>query len=192
MVVFLGDILKIESGSLLSRIVDEHYGEEYQVYENDQFYSSYSIANNTEHRKSIRTTTNVQRISTGEIVISLYKGQCTLIREEFDGNIINANFAKVTVDDTRIDKNYFVYWLNESLESKKQLFQDIEGSVMKKITIGKLRNMKITLPTRETQELIGSLYITQMNLSGLYEKNNQLKQLRTIEKIKILEGRGEE
>ncbi|KRN84684.1 hypothetical protein CKN99_04060 [Carnobacterium maltaromaticum] len=181
----LGNIIHFESGLLISRIENEEKGKEYFIYENDQFYNNDSFLN---ERKSIRTSKSIQKISVNEIIINLYKGECTKVREEYSDYIINANFAKGSLlDEKIIDKNYFIYWFNESEESKKQLLQDIQGSVMKKISISKLKELRITLPDIEAQTIIGNLYQAQMELNDLYEKNYKLKKIRTIEKIRMFE-----
>ncbi|MGM0168770.1 hypothetical protein IGI39_004525 [Enterococcus sp. AZ135] len=182
----LNELLEIESGTLATRIDEQEDGKKYFLYENEQFYSQYA-SDMMKNRKSIATFTNVKQIFSGDIVINLFKGECTIVREEFHGNVIYANFAKVTFLDKKIDRNYFVYWFNESEASKKQLLQDIQGTVMKKITIGKLKNMEIELPAIDVQKTIGDLYIAQLRLNFLCDKNIKLKQLRTREMIRRYE-----
>lgn len=183
----LSELLEIESGTLATRIDEQKGGKKYFLYENEQFYSQYASAIDMKNRKSIVTFANVKQIFSRDIVINLFKGECTIVRDEFDGNIINANFAKVSFLNKKIDRNYFVYWFNESTASKKQLLQDIQGTVMKKITIGKLKNMEIELPAIDVQKTIGDLYIAQLRLNCLYDKKIKLKQLRTREMIRRYE-----
>lgn len=188
--MLLEEIMIFESGILLTRIENESEGQVYSVYENEQFYMDDSIFFNELKTKQIRTNKVLQSIEADDVIVNLYKGEATKVRTEFDGYIINANFVKaMPKNNDQINLDFFLYWFNESEESKKQLLQSVQGSVMKKISIAKLRKMEISLPSMEIQEIIGNLYDSQKAVSNLYKKKIRFTELLTKEKIKLFERR---
>ncbi|MBO0439617.1 restriction endonuclease subunit S [Candidatus Enterococcus ikei] len=186
--MLLEEIMKFESGTLLTRIENEPQGNLYSIYENEQFYMDDSVTLDEIKIKYIQTMKKIQQIETNDIIINLFKGDCTKVRDEFSGYVINANFVKVSPkNNEQLNPDFFLYWFNESEESKKQLLQSVQGSVMKKISIAKLKKMDISLPSREKQEIIGQLYHSQKTASNLHKKKIRLTELLTKEKIKRFE-----
>jgi len=186
--MLLEEVMTFESGTLLTRIENEPQGILYPVYENEQFYMDDSVTLNEIKTKYVQTSKTIQQIETNDIIINLYKGDCTKVRDEFNGYVINANFVKaIPKNKELLNPDFFLYWFNESEESKKQLLQSVQGSVMKKISIAKLKKMDISLPSKEKQEIIGYLYHSQKTASNLYKKRIRLTELLTKEKIKIFE-----
>lgn len=178
--MILGDLCDFESGIIISRVSEEQPEETserkpmYHLYENDQFDNNPLLMDNETSSNQIFTEKDVPTLKENDVVINLYRAKAVKVNNFYSNYIINANFVKIDINDTLLDKAYFLYWFNESLDSKKQLIQDVQGSFMRKTTISQLKEMQIILPDLDVQTLIGGIYEQQIKLNNLYEKKMKL------------------
>lgn len=174
--MILGDLCNFESGIIVSRVSEESSDltQMYHLYENDQFDNNPLLMNNETSSNRIFTEKDVPTLRENDVVINLYRAKAMKVHNFYSNYIINANFVKIDINTTLLDKAYFLYWFNESLESKKQLIQDVQGTFMRKTTISQLKEMQIILPDLDVQRLIGGIYEQQIELNNLYEKKMKL------------------
>lgn len=174
--MILGDLCNFESGIIISRISEEpsDFNQMYHLYENDQFDNNPLLMDNEPSSNRIFTEKDVPTLRENDVVINLYRAKAMKVHNFYSNYIINANFVKIDINTTLLDKAYFLYWFNESLESKKQLIQDVQGTFMRKTTISQLKEMQIILPDLDVQRLIGGIYEQQIEINNLYEKKMKL------------------
>lgn len=73
---------------------------------------------------------------------------------QVDEQILTANFASVTLDE-KIDRNFFIWWFNHSLEAQRQL--EATGQLGRRVVLKDLREIIISVPDQGLQQDVGEL-----------------------------------
>lgn len=134
--------------------------------------------------KLIRTFDNVQLLSEGDLIYSMISGQGALVSKKHAGYLFTQNFVKIEPHKD-VSKKYLLYLLNDGTKVKKQIELNLQGSMVRKVTISVLKDIVLpVLPNFEKQELIGSLYLNQLRLETLKMKRLNQEQLAMMEKLK--------
>lgn len=136
--------------------------------------------------KQIRTTDEVNQVTTGDVIFSLISGRTTLVSERYNGYLFTQNYVKL-IPSNKLDAKYLIYLLNENIEIKRQLQKSLQGSAIMKYTVKQIKDLLIpTLPKLEKQRLIGELYFNRLKLQALRNRATNaettilLTQLREI------------
>lgn len=82
-------------------------------------------------------------------------GELAIFNNEFKCHL-GSNVAKVELTDDAIDLSYLYYYLRTSY-GQSQLLRDKQGSVQANITMGAIRDTKIVLPEKATQQKIAAV-----------------------------------
>ncbi|EMB83653.1 restriction endonuclease subunit S domain-containing protein [Streptococcus mutans] len=152
-----------------------------------QEYLEADLHSNTDQKmndKLIRTFDDVQLLSEGDLIYSMISGQGALVSKEHTGYLFTQNFVKIR-PHKGVSKKYLLYLLNDSTKVKKQIELNLQGSMVRKVTISVLKDIVLpSLPNFEKQELIGSLYLNQLRLKTLKMKKLNQEHLVMMEKLK--------
>lgn len=181
------DIVTLESGTSQSRITESN-GTGSRLY---WFYGHAEMENDltdldvsTEDGKWIRTKDDACVVQAGDIVFGLLSGKATVVRPNHHGFLLTQNYVKIIPCDS-IDPAFLVYLLNESVDIRRQLLTDQQGSVTMRFTVRQLANLVLAdLPSMAIQKAIGELYFNQLKLAALRKRQADLETLLVTRKIK--------
>ena len=124
---------------------------------------------------TLSTTHQAKMIHAGDIVINMMTSECVIVSQQHHESILPYNYTHIEIDTAHIDANYFVYWMNASSQAKSQLNQFKQGgSLVKKLTLNQLKQLKMTLPPLEQQQRIGKLDERRRRLKYLQAKRTYL------------------
>ena len=124
---------------------------------------------------TLSTTHQAKMVHTGDIVINMMTSECVIVSQQHHESILPYNYTHIEIDTAHIDANYFVYWMNASSQAKSQLNQFKQGgSLVKKLTLNQLKQLKMTLPPLEQQQRIGKLDERRRHLKYLQAKRTYL------------------
>lgn len=134
--------------------------------------------------KYIRTCDVVCTATAGDVVFSLLSGAAAIVQPERNDRLLTQNYV-VLVPSAAIDACYLVYLLNECHSIRHQLHVGQQGSITMKYTLKQLRELKLpSLPPKETQQLIGQLYLDQLKLDALRKRVSELETTLVLESIR--------
>jgi len=124
---------------------------------------------------TLNTTHQAKMVHTGDIVINMMTSECVIVSQQHHESILPYNYTHIEIDTAHIDANYFVYWMNASSQAKSQLNQFKQGgSLVKKLTLNQLKQLKMTLPPLEQQQRIGKIDERRRYLKYLQAKRTYL------------------
>jgi len=149
----LDDLVTFTSGILKPRITDLV----------DESFSSRMIYNPlAEIATYVHGSSELPVITESQVAISLLRHEAYLVEKypKVNEQILTAGFAAATLDD-RLNRRFFVWWFNHSVEAQKQL--EATGQLSRRIVLKDLRNIIISLPSPELQEDVGRLYEISRN-----------------------------
>ncbi|MGV3244888.1 restriction endonuclease subunit S [Staphylococcus sp. 11261D007BR] len=114
-------------------------------------------------------------VHAGQIVMNMMTSECVIVSEAHSGSLLPYNYTLIEVDETRLDRHYLVYWFNASPSARAQFKQFMQGgSLVKKLTLSHLKQIKIQVPSLEKQRRIGQLAAYRQRQHYLYEKKYYL------------------
>jgi restriction endonuclease S subunit len=125
--------------------------------------------------------------SAGDVVFSFVSSKAGIVSDLNEGKIINQNFAKLIIEHDQLDSSYLCYVLNESYSIKKQMAISMQGSAVRKLTPGILKELEITLPSIEKQRTIGKAYLFFRKRQALAKKQAELEEQLYLEVLKQLD-----
>lgn len=116
-------------------------------------------------------------VKAGDVVYNFINTVCGIVSPKHEGKNINQNFAKVILDEEKIDPKFLCYLLNESSEIEKQKFMSFQGTILKKLSPSMIREFDVTLPPLEVQKTIGQLYYDWLRKQALEKREQELESL---------------
>ncbi|OJG34080.1 type I restriction modification system protein HsdIA [Enterococcus devriesei] len=119
----------------------------------------------------------IHTVHRGDLVYSFINSISGIVGKANGGKIINQNFAKIEIDENRIDKKYLCYLLNSDKEINREKDIAMQGSVLKKLSPTAIRNFEVELPDIDRQKKIGNLYATWIRRKALIKKRNELEDI---------------
>lgn len=108
-----------------------------------------------------------------DIVISVSLFKAVVVSTKHDGKIFDNNFIKVKINKEYMNPCYFIYLVNEDNEVKRQVEKEQQGTLIRRISIKALNEIKVKIPKKEIQYKIGLAY--------KYTKNITYWQMKKIE-----------
>jgi restriction endonuclease S subunit len=123
----------------------------------------------------------------GGVVFSFVSSKAGVVSDVNQGKIINQNFAKLIIEQDRLDSCYLCFALNESYLMKKQMAISMQGSTVPKLTPSILKEMEITLPTLEKQRTIGKAYFYLRKQQALAKQQAELEEQLYLEMLRKLD-----
>lgn len=93
-------------------------------------------------------------------IINLMRPKAAPLSEANKEKNITANFLLCKFDDILLNPWYFCYLFNESPDLQKQITRFSQGTALsvKRLNVQMIGNMKVRLPDREKQSMLGNLY----------------------------------
>ena len=82
-------------------------------------------------------------------------GIAYVVKEEVEG-IISSGILRIQINDKKINKEYLALYINSSI-GKMQIERECSGSIISHLKPEQIKNLKIPLLPRSTQEMIASL-----------------------------------
>ena len=173
-IVQLKDVATVLYGEIPSRLITR-YGKGISFY--DQ--SSFEEDMNYIKKQTIKTIYNEEIIDEGDSIRNLLHNEGDLIISNSSekavvgsplnvGKVYTLNFAKISLDLSKVYPDYFIYVFNESSSIKRQLEKNRQGSSgIKRLTLRNLENLEIPVRDAETHQKIGQAYKELLEL----EKN---------------------
>lgn len=176
----ISQLFTFHNGSLINRLetVEASKGITLPIYDQRMMEFDDGVFQPTTHQPkqlTLSTTHQAKVIHTGDIVINMMTSECVIVSQQHHESILPYNYTHIEIDTARIDANYFVYWMNASSQAKSQLNQFKQGgSLVKKLTLNQLKQLKMTLPPLEQQQRIGKLDVRRRRLKYLQAKRTYL------------------
>ncbi|SII92108.1 Type I restriction modification DNA specificity domain [Mycobacteroides abscessus subsp. abscessus] len=176
----ISQLFTFHNGSLINRLetVEASQGITLPIYDQRMMEFDDGVFQPTTHRPkqiTLSTTHQAKMVHTGDIVINMMTSECVIVSQQHHESILPYNYTHIEIDTARIDANYFVYWMNASSQAKSQLNQFKQGgSLVKKLTLNQLKQLKMTLPPLEQQQRIGQLDERRRHLKYLQAKRTYL------------------
>lgn len=173
--------LEIIGGQIMSRVVAKtENGEEVALSRNviipKAILSSGTIDTSVLPTENLKTDVDNKRITkVGDIVIKLSPPFDAAVIDEASANCVVPSFCAIIKPTEEVTTDYLLAFLNSSL-CKDQLKQQVAGSVMTVLSVGKIASVVMPLPEKSKQEEIGQSYRkTQYKLNII----NQIVELET-------------
>ena len=176
----ISQLFTFHNGSLINRLetVEASQGITLPIYDQRMMEFDDGVFQPTTHQPkkvTLSTTHQAKVVHTGDIVINMMTSECVIVSQQHHESILPYNYTHIEIDTAHIDANYFVYWMNASSQAKSQLNQFKQGgSLVKKLTLNQLRQLKMTLPPLEQQQRIGKLNERRRYLKYLQAKRTYL------------------
>ncbi|WP_338210823.1 hypothetical protein [Lactiplantibacillus paraxiangfangensis] len=170
----LGTIADFSSGILLPRITDTVN----EVPSSRVIYNPLSESSKYVHGKS-----KLPLITPEQIGISLLQREAFLVEEDslINDQILTANFAAVTLSK-QLDRGYFVWWFNHSLEAQRQL--EATGQLGRRVVLKDLREITISIPDPGLQRDVGLLSTISHQQSRVLKEKAMLTEERALQFIR--------
>ncbi|KAA9272590.1 restriction endonuclease subunit S [Staphylococcus epidermidis] len=176
----ISQLFTFHNGSLINRLetVEVSQGITLPIYDQRMMEFDDGVFQPTTHQPkhvTLSSTHQAKMVHTGDIVINMMTSECVIVSQQHHESILPYNYTHIEIDTTHIDANYFVYWMNASAQAKSQLNQFKQGgSLVKKLTLNQLKQLKMTLPSLEQQQRIGKLDERRRHLKYLQAKRTYL------------------
>lgn len=176
----ISQLFTFHNGSLINRLetVDASQGITLPIYDQRMMEFDDGVFQPIIHQPkqvTLSTTHQAKIVYTGDIVINMMTSECVIVSQQHHESILPYNYTHIEIDTAHIDANYFVYWMNASSQAKSQLNQFKQGgSLVKKLTLNQLKQLKMTLPPLEQQQRIGKLDERRRHLKYLQAKRTYL------------------
>ncbi|WP_049382269.1 restriction endonuclease subunit S [Staphylococcus hominis] len=176
----ISQLFTFHNGSLINRleVVETSQGVTLPIYDQRMMEFDDGEFQPTTHQPkhvTLSTTHQAKMVHTGDIVINMMTSECVIVSQQHHDSILPYNYTHIEIDTAHIDPNYFVYWMNASSQAKSQLNQFKQGgSLVKKLTLNQLKQLKMTLPPLEQQQRIGKLDERRRHLKYLQAKRTYL------------------
>lgn len=191
----INEIAEVISGNNLSRATNQKGGADTFVYQignlqEDLFSSDKKIVN----YKKISPANQIQ-LETGDLVLNTAQMKAAIVQDEHDSFVINFEYAKLNLDKNWIDSKYLVYLINSSDVVKKQINNNLVGSIFatKKMSISDFRKIKFPIIDMDLQIKIGRIYYNWKKVEFLKRRNleNQNKLIMEFSKKIFGENKNE-
>ncbi|MGI2314207.1 restriction endonuclease subunit S [Staphylococcus cohnii] len=178
----LKDYVDYQSGTLIQRLetVDTNQGQIYPIY--DQTMLEYDLGQRlkTHHEPKtivLQDTSRATYVQTGDLVFNMMSGACAMVSSAHDGAILPYNYTRIDMVSNGLDPRFLAYWFQMAHEARIQLQQYMQGGTqIKKITHSQLKDLHITVPAMQKQQLIGQIGVKRRQLALLEQQKNQLMQ----------------
>lgn len=178
----LGELVEIYSGQIMSRIVVDsnikEEGIEFRVITPKAISQDGLILKEELPSEILKTAPDVNRITeVGDIVIKLSTPyDSATITKETVGCVV-PSFCAILRNIKGVDKDYLQAFLSSKL-CKEQLKSKVVGSVMTILSVGKIKDIDVPIPSLREQEEIGNRYREVQNRIVTLKKIVELESKR--------------
>ncbi|MDQ7193592.1 restriction endonuclease subunit S [Staphylococcus felis] len=181
-------LIRYSNGSLLTRLEEVTTdGVEVPIYDHVMMSYDKGVFHHLPHEpKWMKLPSNHKGkiVQAGQIVMNMMTTECVIVSERHEGSILPYNYTLIEIDETRLDSQYLAYWFNMSSSAQAQLNQFMQGgSLVKKLTLNHLKQIKIQPPPLEKQKLIGRIAACRKRQKYLYQKKQYLMDQFLVEQL---------
>ncbi len=177
----LGDYVTMISGQIMTRIaIKEGSGEDMvevrKVVIPKCIHADGSIYVEEMPEEALRAAPDPKRLTEpGDIVMKLSTPyDAAYVNEESAGAVV-PSFCAIIKSTGALNSDYLLAFLN-SAACKNQLKQQVAGSTLAMLSVGKIRNVMIPVPSVEEQREIGSRFLDTQRKVHLMEQSIRLEQ----------------
>ncbi|WP_124057597.1 restriction endonuclease subunit S [Vaginisenegalia massiliensis] len=170
----LNEIFLINAGMNITRLNKESYDGE-KVYSNEDIINDLCHVSNDNSVSKIKFE-NRFVVRKGDILYNLATSKASVVSEANQGKLFNQNFVQLVSQTGDVDSKYVCFILNESQLIKKQMYKQMQGSTVPKLTPSILGEIDIKLIELEKQKLLGHIYFSMNRLAYLSELESSLQQ----------------
>lgn len=124
-------------------------------------------------KQTIITSDILQPITTSDLILSTIQKRLYEFPDNQPDTIAGLNYVMVTPTES-VDRNYLLWWFNESTDAARQRSLLEQGSSLTRITLAMLKEFTIPLPSLESQRIIGKTYLTTRRLHDLLAQRAEL------------------
>jgi restriction endonuclease S subunit len=111
-------------------------------------------------------------LNAGDLVINMMTNQTAIVSPHSAGKVIPQHIVKLNFMD-RGDNWYLCYLLNEAQTIKRQLYNTMEGTALRRVTLTSFKQLEVKLPVLAKQQKIGELYRLLLIKEGLQKKQQE-------------------
>lgn len=152
----------------------------YIFYNQSHLEEDLSHISKKEEDKRIKTLDDVSLLHCGDIVFSLISGTAAIVQKNHHQYLYTQNYVKL-VPDKKLDSAFLVYLLNENQEIRRQLLTSLQGSQVLKYTLKQIQSLSFPkLPDLPRQQLMGSVYLSQLRLQELRIRTAKVETQRIL------------
>ncbi|MCH4984483.1 hypothetical protein AB4G91_08170 [Macrococcoides goetzii] len=172
-------LVNITPGIPTNRIRNDDGDNKYHLYGNETFLDDKAMFY-TENKpeKFIMANKKTKLITTEseDIILNMATSEAAIVMPEHAGYALPYNYSKLTLNTQLIDKDFLVFWINESPQFAQQIKSNNASSKhnLRRITVRMFNELKIELPDIEDQKKAGLLYKSLIELSSQTRKKTEL------------------
>lgn len=162
----LEDIATFEAGLNTSRNNPEQEGIILQPYDIASFESDFHYQEAMDQTVLASTPANEFVLEGGEVIINNASQLAAIVNRGNRGKFLTSNFTRLTFDKNVLDKQYFLYVFNVYSEVQRQKEREMQGSIVKRITLASLKKLIIPIVPLEQQQQTGKIYSEMVKLQS--------------------------
>ena len=126
--------------------------------------------------EALRAVPDPKRLTkSGDIVMKLSTPYDAALVEQDSAGCIVPSFCAIIKSSGQLNADYLLAFLNSSA-CKNQLKQQVAGSTMAMLSVGKIKSVMIPVPTEEEQRKIGENFLETQRKVSLLEQIIRLEQ----------------
>lgn len=183
--VKLGEVISMKLGLNWSR-QDEEHRKYLTIYNNNDLMDDLNGVNEITSTAQKKLKPHNHAVNKGDIVYSFINSISAIVSEANCGKVINQNFAKIEVDETKINKKYLCYLLNKDKDIKKLKTIAMQGSQLRKLSPTSIKDFEVVLPTVDIQWVIGDFYFEWTRRQELIKRQYEREDILFSEFLNIL------
>ena len=138
-------------------------------------YDRYSEGSTIGEEKYLKYPQKFLSVREGDVVISPITQFAGIVRDHEFSMLLSPNHIKVSLEESIIDKSYFIFWFNELSQARRQISEMKQGTTVIKLPTSGLKRMTISLPKLDQQQLLGKAYINSLQLSEQLKRKKDLE-----------------
>jgi len=143
----------------------------------------FEIATSEFLEEDTATRLSAYSLEPGDIVMTRKGtvGNCSVYPDRFPSGVMHSDLLRIRLDETRCLPSFAAYQLHHSTDIKRQIDLISGGAIMACINVGRLKEVKIVLPSLDIQKEFeslasrGSLLVWQKN-QGMIRRSRELLQ----------------
>jgi restriction endonuclease S subunit len=112
---------------------------------------------------------------TNSLILHTLTQKVAYLPARHSGLLITNNFIKIQFTDP-VDLQFLEWYLNEHPTIKKQIASFSEGSVISSLKLSNLKNIELTLPTLQMQQILGKITHFKKRKELLMKEKTELQQ----------------
>lgn len=165
--VALSEMVRFIPGINSTRVKKQYGVEIESYYDYESFEKDYKQKDEPETSYKNDSLISELSLKEGDVVVNNSLYLATIVGKYNVGKILSLNFTKVEFDESKLDKQYFLFLFNSCKDVKNQKDSKLQGSSsVLRIPIRELGDVMVPVVSLEEQKKIGNIYIESMKLQS--------------------------